>query len=185
MRQGQPATIRPWPSSACRFDARTELTCKVLALALDAHHRALLRQTAHKDHPGPRGCGRWRVQMVGVDGGGMQGGGQRALGSVTKQRGQSRRSHKGAVVKPLSHLQQCGHGKRWAPAPPAHHSYGTPHAPATACPRRGAGAGPSSCSCVHWAGPSPSRPRRDQSSLVTPAGKESGAAELRIPVVSP
>lgn len=42
-------------------------------------------------------------------------------------------------------------------------------APATACPRRGAGAGPSSCSCVHWAGPSPSRPRRDQSSLVTPA----------------
>ena len=47
-------------------------------------------------------------------------------------------------------------------------------APATAWPRRGAGAGPSSCSCVQWAGPSPSRPRSDQSSLVTPARKGAG-----------
>lgn len=46
--------------------------------------------------------------------------------------------------------------------------------PATAWPRRDAGAGPSSCSGVHCAGSLPSRPRSDQSSFVTPSG---GGAE--------
>jgi hypothetical protein len=41
--------------------------------------------------------------------------------------------------------------------------------PATACPLRGGGVGPSSCSCVQEAGPSPSSPLKDHSSLVTPA----------------
>jgi hypothetical protein len=49
------------------------------------------------------------------------------------------------------------------------------HLPATAWPRRGGGGGPSSCSCVHCAGPSPSSPRSDQSSFVTPGGRQGGA----------